>query len=242
MRTRARHAAAPAITKGAAVIFRRFGMLLVPLVLAGTAAPALAGPPLLCHPFEIGTARSLPWSGVSSWFDGQPGYDLQRLTDDTEALLTPSTPIVVRMETLRRAAIYASRDPLVAKRLFLTINDRMRTAAQTAGGNTDALALFDAGYLTETFREIGRLGRYNFREGNMDAAAAEALVKGVDGYALVQKSLALRQGDASIELASAIIASSTPERRSDYAGHAQKARAGATEDALLARNLERIAQ
>ena len=28
------------------------------------ATPAFAGPPLLCHPFEIGTARSLPWGSA----------------------------------------------------------------------------------------------------------------------------------------------------------------------------------
>ncbi len=29
--------------------------------------PAFAGPPLLCHPFDIGSSRSLPWDGSSSW-------------------------------------------------------------------------------------------------------------------------------------------------------------------------------
>jgi len=218
----------------------RAGILgLTLLAMVSIARPALAGPPLLCHPFDIGAAKSLPWSGASSWFDGQPGYDLQQLADDTEALLTPSTPIIVRMETLRRAAIYASRDPRVAKRLFLTINDRVRAAAASRG-KTDPLTLFDAGYLTETFREIGRLGRSSFFAANMNADAMEALVKDVDGYALVQKSLALRANDASIELASALIAASTPDRKGQYAQHAEKARSGAKQDALLARNLKHI--
>ena len=78
----------------------------------------LAGPPLLCHPFDIGSAASLPWNGTSSWFDGKPDYRLSGLVSDTEALLVPSTPVVVRMETLRRAAIYASRDPQVASALL----------------------------------------------------------------------------------------------------------------------------
>ena len=41
------------------------------LVLASIALarPALAGPPLLCHPFDIGTAASLPWSGTRLWLD-----------------------------------------------------------------------------------------------------------------------------------------------------------------------------
>jgi hypothetical protein len=222
-------------------IFLRAGIICLTLTtLAGIARPAFAGPPLLCHPFDIGAARSLPWSGATSWYDGQPGYNLQQLADDAEALLTPSTPIIVRMETLRRAAIYASRDPYVAKRLFLTINDRIRTSAAASGGKTDALTLFDAGYLAETLREIGRLGRYGFREVNLNSDAMAALVKTVDGYALVQKSLALQPNDASIELASALIAASSDGRKDQYAQHAEKARAGAKQDALLARNLSRI--
>jgi hypothetical protein len=218
---------------------RRLGILgLTLLALVCAARPAFAGPPLLCHAFDIGTAASLPWSGVSSWYDGQPGYDLQKLTDNTEALLTPSTPVIVRMETLRRAAIYASRDPLVAKRLYLTISDRVRTTG--AGGAPNALALFDAGYLTETFKEIGRLGAHGFREVNMNAEAMSSLVKGVDGYAMVQKSLALRADDPAIEFASALIAASTMDRKDRYAQHAEKARAGAKQDALLAKNLKQI--
>lgn len=220
----------------------RFGIIASTLLLAlaGAARPAFAGPPLLCHPFDIGTAKSLPWSGTSSWYDSKPGYDLQKLADETEALLTPTTPVIVRMETLRRAAIYASGDPLVAKRLFLTLNDRVRTSGSDAAAN--ALALFDAGYLTETLKEIGRLGAHGFREINMNAEAMASLVKGVDGYAMVQKSLALRANDPSIEFASALIAASTTERKDRYAIHAEKARAGAKQDALLAKNLKQISE
>src|SRR6185436_10451411 len=67
---------------------------------------AHAGPPLLCHPFEIGKAASLPWTGPE-WQGMKATYDINRLVDDTTALLTPQTPVLVRMETLRRAAVYA---------------------------------------------------------------------------------------------------------------------------------------
>lgn len=205
---------------------------------AGVARPAFAGPPLLCHPFDIGSARSLPWSGVSSWYDGQAGYDLTHLADDTVAMLTPSTPIIVRMETLRRAAIYAGRDSNVARQLFLIVTDRTRPGAS---GKTDPLTLFDAGYLTETLREVGRVGEHGSQLG-ANAAGMAVMVRNVDGYALVQKSLALRPGDGSIELASALIAASTGDRKSQYASHAQKARAAARQDALLERNLSRIGE
>src|SRR5687768_4015206 len=90
-----------------------FASAFVVVLLAGV-RPAFAGPPLLCHPFDIGSAASLPWSGASSWFDGKADYRLSNLVADTEALLGPSTTVIVRMEMLRRAAIYASRDPRIA--------------------------------------------------------------------------------------------------------------------------------
>jgi hypothetical protein len=65
-------------------------------------------------------------------------------------------------------------------------------------------------------------------------------VRTVDGYDLVQRSLALRSNDPSIELASALIAASSDGRRNQYAQHADKARAGAKQDVLLAKNLSRI--
>lgn len=66
---------------------------------------ALAGPPLICHPFDIGNARSLPWSG-SEWRAVDKNYNINRLVEDTLGLLTPGTPVLVRMETLRRATVY----------------------------------------------------------------------------------------------------------------------------------------
>src|SRR4051794_12294957 len=113
---------------------RRTAALTLVAVL-GSAVPALAGPPLLCHPFDIGSARSLPWDGSSSWWQGKSGYSLQNLVADTEALLTPSTPVIVRMETLRRAALYASLDGKVAAALL---------SALTARANASSVkALFD---------------------------------------------------------------------------------------------------
>jgi len=214
--------------------------MLVLLCIGGVVPSAFAGPPLLCHPFDIGSARSLPWS-TGDWFAGKADYDLSHLVADTESILTPSTPVIVRMETLRRAAIYASHDPKIAQRLYLTTNDRVRSVAAASGGKTDPLTLFDAGYLTETFREIGRLVRSQELGAAMHAAAIGEMVKNADGYALVQQSLALRSNDPSIELASALIAASSPDRRGQYAAHAGKARAGANQDALLGRNLDHIA-
>jgi hypothetical protein len=59
-----------------------------------------------------------------------------------------------------------------------------------------------------------------------------------NGYALVQATLSARPDDPALEFAAALIASSTD--RAAYQRHAQKARAGASRDALLARNLRHI--
>jgi hypothetical protein len=125
--------------------------LMRPFVFAALAAagvlmaqPAFAGPPLLCEPFQIGHARSLPM-GQHSWRDIDPTYDVSRLVDDTLALLGPQTPLLVRMETLRRATIYASTRPPIAGALLGKLEDRSNGKAP--------FAAFDYGYLVEALRE-----------------------------------------------------------------------------------------
>jgi len=194
------------------------------------ASPAVAGPPLLCHPFDIGPARSLPWDGSGSWFHGRAGYQLSNLVADTEALLTPQTPVIVRMETLRRAAIYASRDAAVASKLLSRLMDRAQA------GRPDPLALLDAAYVLEAFRQITYLDRMAEFQGQ--GKALKQLVAGKDGYAMVKKSLELKPGDASLEFAAALVAAD--KDRASYAEHAKRARAGASADALLAKNIKQL--
>jgi hypothetical protein len=204
------------------------------VALLATARPALAGPPLLCHPFDIGSARSLPWDGTQ-WWQGRADYALQSLVADTEALLTPATPVIVRMETLRRAALYASQDTQVATQLLAALTRRTKDAAAT-GANGRSMALFDAGYLAETFRQIGHLGQMaQFRT---RAQAMAAVAAGAEGHALVSRSIALRPEDPSLQFAAALI--SADRDRGAYQQHAAKARQGAAQDALLARNLHQI--
>ena len=198
------------------------------------AVPALAGPPLLCHPFEIGSAKSLPWVGEKSWDEGQPGYKLGRLVADTEALLTLSTPVIVRMETLRRAALYASTDARVASDLikrFIT-----RAEASEIAGKPDALAYLDAAYLAGAFNEITMMGRA--KEWEQRSANAREVKGRLDAYALITKSVALRPSDPAIQFAAALI--SADEHRGEYPAHAAKARAGMGSDPLLARNIVHV--
>jgi hypothetical protein len=198
----------------------------------GIASPALAGPPLLCHPYDIGDARSLPWGG--SWSDGSTNYNVQDVVSDTEGLLTSDTPVIVRMETLRRAALYASRDVDVARSLLRTFTERARKSE--SAGRPDALAFLDAAYLSEALYEITLLSdSTEFRD---RAVAMRTLAHAGDGYALIQKSLALQPDNASFHFAAALISAMT--NRQAYPRHVAKARAGVGRDTLLARNIQHV--
>ena len=182
------------------------------------AGSAQAGPPLICHPFDIGQAKSLPWvdwNRISA-----SNYDLKNLTRDTLAILDSSAPVLVRMETLRRATIYARQDPQVAQELLARL--QARATDSDATGHPDALAWFDLGYLVETYKQW--MGR-----GEPNPAA------GLDGYGWVKKAISLRGEDPEMEFAAALITLSGPE--SDRQDHARRAMAGAKNDPLLARNL-----
>lgn len=191
------------------------------------ATVAQAGPPLICHTIEIGNARSLPWISHDWNLSGGENYDVKNLVRDTLDILGPDTPVLVRMETLRRATLYARKDPLVAKELLAKLHARATSAESS--GHPDALAWFDVGYLAETYKQwIGQ----NWMRVSKDEQNPAA---GVDGYAFVKKALALRGPDAQMEFAAALITLSVS--RSEHREHAEKAIAGAKSDSLLAQNL-----
>jgi hypothetical protein len=187
------------------------------------AAPALAGPPLVCFPFDIGTAKSLAWTSGPELKGMKADYDRSRLTEDTLALLTPTTPILVRMETLRRATLYATTDKRVAETLLSALLERARKAG--SDGNADALSLFDAGYLAESYKQANALSGWT-----------GALASTVDGRVMVERSLAMRKGDPAIAFAAALITGG----RSGHDEHVRRARNGAAVDVLLARNIAQL--
>src|ERR1700676_5114091 len=121
----------------------RFAIVLVAAVLC-FANVAQAGPPLICHTIEIGQAKSLPWISHDWNLSGGENYDTHNLVNDTIALLDGSEVPLVHMETLRRATLYARRDPLAAKQLLVQLVARARSSESSAHPN--ALAIFDAGY------------------------------------------------------------------------------------------------
>lgn len=203
---------------------------------------ALAGPPLICHPFEIGNARSLPWSG-SQWRDVNKTYNINRLVDDTLGLLTPETPVLVRMETLRRATVYAVwsmydrevgytvKDPAVANALLSQLKARVPGPGAKSHNRATALALFDYGYLLASYKQAG------------DSSKGVGLSSGADGYALIVKAIAAAGGsDPEMEFAAALASSDRPRGaqaalQGAHLAHLRKAAAGAKDGSLLARNL-----
>jgi len=205
--------------------------LFTALCLLGLATPALAGPPFLCHPFEIGAAKSLPFDS-QNWLGVRKDYDISHLVADTLEVVTPETPTLVRMETLRRAALYASRDRAVAELLMTTMLTRVKKFDQV--GKSNGTELFDAGYVVEALSEIEQFGNHMPEFGDATKRLA-GLTGRFDGQAMVQKSLELRPADSSIEFALYLLS-----RASERDQHLRKARAGAKQDGLLAQNLTKL--
>ena len=197
---------------------------------------ALAGPPLLCHPFDTAGAASLPWG--KGWNVVDRRYDTARLSADTLRLLDARTPVIARMETLRRAAIYASADGANLRDLATKLGARV-VAAKTP--QSKSLALFDAGYFAETLQEIVRLQGYDMPGiGKVDVDALRGVLAKGDGSLRIAEALKLRGDDASMRFATALV-SAADERKDDYNTHARIARAGASADAMLARNIGQVA-
>jgi hypothetical protein len=161
------------------------------LALGLLSRPALAGPPLICFPFEIGAARTLPM-GHGNWRDTDPKYDVSHLVADTLAILTPETPVLVRMETIRRATIYASTHPKEANALLGELQARATAPAAAA------LAVFDFGYFVETCKQA----KYMFKE-------PLPAIDRVDGYRLVFEAHAL-QNDPAMQHAAELIVAGRP--------------------------------
>ena len=185
------------------------------LALFGLSTLAFAGPPLICHPLDIGQAKTLPWVDLN-YHKGDGSYDLKNLTRDTLAILDSDASPLVRMETLRRATIYARQDSLVAKELITRLQAR---AAKSERGAFDS---FDFGYLIEAYKQWMRNDEPN-------------PARNLDGYALVKKAIEARGSDPEMELGAALITLSGPE--AEHRAHVEKAMAGAKTDALLAQNL-----
>lgn len=187
------------------------------LLLAASPRLTFAGPPLLCFPFEIGSAKTLPM-GTGGWHSIDPAYDISRLVDDTISLLAPDTPVIVRMETLRRATVYAADNPAIGAALLAKLEARAKQG-------TDVMAVFDFGYAAETFKQARPMFKTPI-----------PAVDGIDGYTLVQIAIAKRPNPA-MEFAAAVITQDRA-RSGEHRAHLERATAGAKQDSTLAANLK----
>ena len=198
----------------------RITVLFATALLALFPAPSEAGPPLLCHPFET-TAGSalLPWGSGPGWNTPNPAYDVRRLPDDLQRLLSPGAPVLARMENIRRAVIYAWDHPRVADGLIAALRARAASATP-ASGREGALALFDAGYLLETYRQ----GAHRHRRTDVPA-----------GYEMVRRAIAMAGGSAEMEFAASLMIEGERAKT-----HLRRARAADPAESLLAKNIDAI--
>lgn len=185
------------------------------------ATSAFAGPPLICHTIDIGNAKSLPWISHSWNLTGGESYGTKNLISDTIAILDSDPTVLVHMETLRRATLYAQNDPVASRQLLLKL-----LARSNAAGNSEQAALvsFDAGYYAETLNQLQWLHKNSTN-----------LAQGFDGFSFVKKAIQLRGDDPQMDFAAALITLEGPA--AEHQRYAQKAIAGAKSDPLLARNL-----
>lgn len=183
------------------------------------APPALGGPPLICSPYEIGEAKSLPWGGEA--LRVSTSYDRTRVVGDTLELLKTERSALVRMETLRRASIYLQDDRARATELLAKISWIAMDAE--AAGKPSAEAWFNAGFLAASLDQIGTDIKWN-----------PGVAEGREGYAYVQRAIALDPDNAAMHFGAALVSHGIKEHRE----HLKKAVAGAQAGTDLARSIE----
>lgn len=197
---------------------------------------AYAGTPLICHQIEIGKTKSLPWSQGNNPKATDSQYDINNLTKDTLGLLNSDMPVLARMETLRRAAIYAtlspSRSETIASELLNKLMDRVNDKLKSS--STPGLALFDAGYFIACYENTGYFKNSTNKPLGKNLNGYSMVKKGVESFQLEHKGKTVID-NYELEFALAIV-SSYP-RRDEYKEHLQKAVNGAKDGSLLAINL-----
>ncbi len=190
------------------------------------ATPALAGPPLICNPFVTQSgAVLLVWGTGQGWNTPAQSYAITRLVADTSTVLATDAPVLTRMENLRRATIYAMRDPVVAGQLLKSL------MARALSTTTNANAWFDAGYLIEAYRQGQHL---RADRASASWAAIDETIR-VDGYGFVKKAIAMTGPSAEMEFAASLMTEGA-------VANAHRARAAtAGPESLVAKNIARLA-
>jgi len=197
-------------------------------LVVSAAVPALAGPPLICHPFETRDGALLPWTANAgtNWNSPLASYNTARLSEDVVKLLDTDAPVLTRMENLRRATIYAQRDPVLARQLLEAVMGR---ALSTHTGG--AQAWFDAGYLIESYKQAAMI---RDRKGDPAWTAVDQTIK-TEGYGFVKKAMTMSSTpNAEMEFAASLMTQGATSSE-----HRARAAAAATNGSALAVNLAR---
>lgn len=202
----------------------RLNVLALVLILV-SASPALAGPPLICYPFDTGSTSLLAWGSGSSWNTPDRSFDLKKLTTETVRALDADAAVLSRMENLRRATIYAMQDPAAANQLLSTMIGRALSTTPTAR------AWFDAGYVVEAYKQAVHLRGSNGHFDRTAWAAVDETLR-VDGYGFVKKAIAMSGPNAEMEFAASLMTQGAVA-----AAHRSRATAAATRGSFLAANL-----
>jgi len=200
----------------------RIAFIGIAVALVGLGSLAFAGPPLVCFPFETNGQPSLPWGGTG-WHETSPTYNTAKLVDDTVSLLGNDVSVLARMETLRRAGIYAAKDPKAGAELLKALRTRVKNSGDQ---RSLAYGFFDLGYFAETYRQASMANR-------------RPEPHQIDGYSLVVKAmqdLPTPNKDPEMHFAAALM-TLDPKYKKDHERHLQEATGGAQEGSLLARNL-----
>lgn len=198
---------------------RRLGLAAAFMLGGVFLARSLAGPPTICFPYHTGGARSLPWGDDA--FKEKNGYNKADLVKDTMSLLKTEESVLARMETLRRAAIYAQGDTrlsteLLAKLGFIALDTE-------AAGKPSARPWFNAGFLAACYAQLGT---------DIDWNPGQA--EGSNGYAWIRKALELEPENAEMHFAAAL---ATHGRGSVYNEHLRRALAGAAPGSNLEQSM-----
>ncbi len=203
-------------------------------VLTLTASPVIAGPPLLCHPIEIGDATSLPW-GDGAWHNDKIVADDEKFVAMTLELLSAEERLLVRMETIRRAAIRCAEVPFAARAILAKLRGPVDAAEKA--GRTDADALFNYGYMIACCAQMNEVTDHNARGVSGKSRRVLGIPEGTSPYQLLTQASAASTNDPAIEFALALITSYP--RHDAHSEHLQKSIQGAIDGSLLAENLVR---
>jgi len=211
----------------------KINLLAAGLLATVLGVPALGGPPICCNPIDIAKARSLPMG--SGAMETSSGCSESSAIDQTIAILKGDASPLVRMETLRRATVYVSKDAAKARELMSRVMALQLDAAAAQKDNETTTALFDAGFLAACYGEM-----------NVDLGWKPGVADGVPGYAWIKSALEKLPKDspqrAEMEFGAALATHPMEHNASGvralYDGHLERASQGAKEGSLLADNIK----